>query len=347
MFGPAVYEAFRQVKRGFDPENVLNPGKVVDAPAMEENLRVPPGRVARPTRRRCSTTRSRAGSSGASRLCNGAGVCRKTQGGAMCPSYRATRDERDTTRARANALRVALVASHQSFLESPRATTDGKEPATSSTALAERWIAEVMDLCLSCKACKTECPSNVDVAKLKAEFLHALLRAPAAAARPPAREEHPPPEPARGPVRRHRQLARAAAVRAPGDGELRRHRPPPQPAGVAPRPLPPVVLPANPERERRGGSASPRRSRSGFAPVVLLDDCFTTFQEPQHRPGRGRAAGAGRVHGRARRRVLRPGDDLEGVPHRRPPAREGGDREARRASPRPACRSSGWSRVAS
>jgi FAD/FMN-containing dehydrogenase/ferredoxin len=153
MYGPAVYEAFRQVKRGFDPDSVLNPGKVVDAPAMEENLRVPPGQVV-PDPPTVFDYSKQGGFFRSIELCNGAGVCRKTQGGAMCPSYRATRDEMDTTRARANALRVSL----------------GREAQPS---VAERWIAPVMDLCLSCKACKAECPSNVDLAKLKAEYLHA------------------------------------------------------------------------------------------------------------------------------------------------------------------------------
>ena len=167
MFGPAVYEAFRQVKRGFDPANVLNPGKVVDAPAMEQNLRVEPGH--RPADPPTVFDYGRQGGFFASvELCNGAGVCRKTQGGAMCPSYRATRDERDTTRARANALRLTMT-------ETPRSRdAESAERSASATPIGERWVAEVMDLCLSCKACKSECPSNVDVAKLKAEFMHAL-----------------------------------------------------------------------------------------------------------------------------------------------------------------------------
>ncbi len=153
MFGPAMYEAFRQVKRGFDPANVLNPGKVVDGPAMEENFRVPPGR-ALPEVPTAFDYTAQGGYFRSIELCNGVGVCRKTQGGAMCPSYRATRDEKDTTRARANALRMAAI---------------GNDTANDSN----RWVAEVMDLCLSCKACKSECPSNVDMAKLKAEFLQA------------------------------------------------------------------------------------------------------------------------------------------------------------------------------
>src|SRR5215467_2816396 len=114
---------------------------------MEENFRTPPG-TPTPEPKTAFDYSSQGGWFRSIELCNGVGVCRKTQGGAMCPSYRATKDERDTTRARANALRM------------------GAESGDS------RWAAEVMDLCLSCKACKSECPSNVDMAKLKAEFLH-------------------------------------------------------------------------------------------------------------------------------------------------------------------------------
>jgi FAD/FMN-containing dehydrogenase/Fe-S oxidoreductase len=154
MFGTVVYELFQQIKLLFDSKNLLNPGKVIDGPAMTESLRVGPD--TRPAEVATIFDYSRQeGFFPSIELCNGAGVCRKTQGGTMCPSYRATRDERDTTRARANALRTALT-----------------EPANPH-GVADRWIYEVMDLCLMCKACKAECPSNVDLAKLKAEFLHA------------------------------------------------------------------------------------------------------------------------------------------------------------------------------
>lgn len=156
MFGPTVYEAMRQIKQVFDAKNLFNPGKVVDAPAMEENLRFGPDYQPRPVETLFDYSQQE-GFFRSIELCNGAGVCRKTHGGAMCPSYRATRDEHDSTRGRANALRVVLSQTNQG-------PTD---------PLAERWVHRVMDLCLSCKACKSECPSNVDLAKLKSEFLHA------------------------------------------------------------------------------------------------------------------------------------------------------------------------------
>ena len=152
MFGEAVYQAFCQVKHAFDPHNLFNPGKVVHAPAMTDNLRYSPAyHPAEP-----ETLFDYCGQEGFVRsieLCNGSGVCRKLKGGTMCPSFRATRDEKDSTRGRANALRLALT---------------GEQPIKE---LRQDWVRDVFDLCLMCKACKSECPSNVDVAKLKAEWL--------------------------------------------------------------------------------------------------------------------------------------------------------------------------------
>ena len=157
MFGPEVYDAFRQIKHAFDPHNLFNPGKVVDGPSMTDNLRLGPDYHPRPVETVFDYT-SQQGFFRSIEVCNGSGVCRKTQGGAMCPSFRATRDERDNTRGRANALRLALA------------------DETAIEPMGERWLHDVMDLCLSCKACKAECPSNVDLAKLKAEFQQAHYR---------------------------------------------------------------------------------------------------------------------------------------------------------------------------
>lgn len=157
LFGDEVYEAFRQVKRIFDPQGQMNPGKIVDAPPMTENLRYGPRYDPyRPDH--VFDYRQQGGFLGAIELCNGSAVCRKTHGGVMCPSFRATRDEKDSTRARANALRLALA---------------GEQPLRDFTS---DWVYEVLDLCLMCKACKAECPSNVDLARLKAEFLRHYYR---------------------------------------------------------------------------------------------------------------------------------------------------------------------------
>ena len=153
MFGPKLYEAFRDVKHAFDPAGSMNPGKIVDPPPMTENLRVGPAYSARMTATALDFS-SEGGMDGAAEMCNGQGACRKVQGGTMCPSYMATRDEEHSTRGRANALRAAMWGS------------------LPSEALTSKRLYEVMDLCLACKACKAECPSNVDMAKLKYEFLH-------------------------------------------------------------------------------------------------------------------------------------------------------------------------------
>ncbi len=179
MFGPVLYEAFCEVKSAFDPSNMLNPGKIVHAPALTSNLRFeavdgqadgstqqPPGAG--------GPDADSVGSGGegeeehatkfdfsdfggllrATEQCSGVGACRKTLTGTMCPSYMATRNEIDSTRGRANALRVAL--------------SGGLE----ATGFGDEELLPVLDLCLECKACKRECPTGVDMARLKSEFLH-------------------------------------------------------------------------------------------------------------------------------------------------------------------------------
>jgi Fe-S oxidoreductase len=151
-FGPTLYKAFKDVKRAFDPYNRMNPGKVVDGPSPTENLRHGPSY--RTIGLQTNLDWSRDGGFATSiEMCNGNGECRKLTGATMCPSYMATRDEQHSTRGRANALR-AVISGHV-----PPAEWTGKA------------LYDVLDLCLECKACKTECPSNVDMAKLKYEFL--------------------------------------------------------------------------------------------------------------------------------------------------------------------------------
>ena len=158
LFGPAIYDAFRQIKRAFDPKNLMNPGKIVDAPAMTESLKISPRY--KPWEPR--TTLDFAGQGGfvrAVEMCSGMAECRKKLDGTMCPSYMGTLDEEHSTRGRANALRSAISG------HAPQEEFTGKR------------LYEVMDLCLECKACKAECPSNVDMAKLKYEFLDHYYRA--------------------------------------------------------------------------------------------------------------------------------------------------------------------------
>jgi len=153
LYGPRLLEAFRTIKSTFDPQGILNPGKIVDAPPMDRNLRYGPdyrvGKV--PTVLDFSTW---GGIAGLAEMCSGMGECRKRLVGTMCPSYMATGDELHTTRARANALRTALC--NRGLLE----------------GLSDPALDRVFDLCLSCKACKTECPTGTDVARLKSEWLY-------------------------------------------------------------------------------------------------------------------------------------------------------------------------------
>ncbi len=155
MVGEKNYQLFRELKQAWDPNNIFNPGKIVDAPPMNSSLRYESGQE----EKHFSTLFDFSESKGILRTverCNGSGDCRKSHlsGGTMCPSYMATLNEKDTTRARANILREFLTRSER------------KNP------FSHKEIYEVMDLCLSCKGCTSECPSNVDMATLKAEFLY-------------------------------------------------------------------------------------------------------------------------------------------------------------------------------
>jgi len=152
LFGERIYGAFRELKAVFDPEGIMNPGKITDAPPMTSHLRYGSAYRAADVRTHLDFTRE-GGFARAIEQCNGMGACRKLDGGTMCPSYMATRDEEHSTRGRANALRAALT---------------GSLPIEELTG--DRMY-QALDLCLSCKACKTECPANVDMAKLKYEFL--------------------------------------------------------------------------------------------------------------------------------------------------------------------------------
>ena len=153
MIGPKNYELLKTIKNIFDPNGILNPGKIIDAFPMDEKLRYEIDR----NEPNISSFLDFSDSQGILRAvekCNGSGDCRKSilAGGTMCPSYRATKDEKDSTRGRANALREFITASDQ------------------ENRFDHEELKEVMDLCISCKGCTSECPSNVDMATLKAEF---------------------------------------------------------------------------------------------------------------------------------------------------------------------------------
>ena len=155
VFGTPLYNAFREVKRAFDPAGTMNPGKIVDSQTMVENLRYGAAYRTKTPATKLDFSRE-GGFHAAVEMCNGVGACRKSHDGSMCPSYMLTRDETHSTRGRANALRAVLsgLLPHEEF------TSEG--------------LHRVLDLCLECKACKAECPSQVDMAKLKYEFLDAF-----------------------------------------------------------------------------------------------------------------------------------------------------------------------------
>jgi Fe-S oxidoreductase len=152
MLGEHNYNLLKQVKEAWDPDYILNPGKIINTPPMNSHLRYDPSKPVR----EINTYYDFSSSSGiirAAEKCNGSGDCRKSSliGGIMCPTYMATGDEDKTTRARANIVRE--------FLNKEGDPWDSKE------------IYDILDLCIGCKGCKSECPSNVDMAKIKSEFL--------------------------------------------------------------------------------------------------------------------------------------------------------------------------------
>jgi FAD/FMN-containing dehydrogenase/Fe-S oxidoreductase len=158
VFGPAVFQAFGEFKSAFDPKGLMNPGNIVASPGVTQHLRY--GTEYKTWEPKTALDFSaQGGFAAAVEMCNGVGVCRKNLEGTMCPSYMATRDEEHSTRGRANALRAVL---------------SGKVPPADFTG---HRLFQVMDLCLECKGCKAECPANVDMAKMKYEFLYHYYKA--------------------------------------------------------------------------------------------------------------------------------------------------------------------------
>ena len=259
IFGDELYEAMRAVKRLFDPANIMNPGKIVDAPSMTDNLRDRDALPPAPPLRTTLDFEVVGGMRGAADRCMNIGACRKATAGVMCPSYIATRNEEHSTRGRANALVKAL-----------------SEPDPHA-ALGDERLHEILDLCLMCKACKTECPMSVDMASLKAETLahhHQIhgtpLRSRVFAA-----------------IRALNRLGSATAPLSnlPGRVPLLRRLLERTLGITAARPLPTFHRDSLPRWFRRHRPPTPR----GAAPlgtVTWLADSFTTYTEP----GIGRAA---------------------------------------------------------
>jgi FAD/FMN-containing dehydrogenase/Fe-S oxidoreductase len=232
MFGDALYEAMREVKRLFDPENVLNPGKITDAPPMTSHLAIP--------RALSPAATGHEMLAGADR-CMNIGLCRKTASGVMCPSYMVTREEEHSTRGRANALVKALSSA---------------DPAT---ALGDERLHGILDLCLECKACKSECPLGVDMATLKVQALAAY------------QERHGVPVRSRvfGSIRALNRVGSAVAPVANLVAPLGKRF-----AGIAgSRPLPRF------RRQNVVRWAARRPASPGGRPLVFLADCFTTYTD--------------------------------------------------------------------
>ncbi len=152
MFGSELYQAFRAVKRTFDPNGLFNPGRIIDTPPITSHLRFGAG-YQTPAPATMFDFSEHAGFGRAVEMCSGVGLCRKTREGTMCPSFMVTREEAHSTRGRANTLRLAM---------------NGE---LGDAKLSDQGVHDVLDLCLECRACKSECPVGVDVARFKSEFL--------------------------------------------------------------------------------------------------------------------------------------------------------------------------------
>ncbi len=255
MFGPVLYEAFRTIKRAFDPHGLFNPGKIVDCPPLTANLRYGAGyqTLDPPT---FFDYAEHGGMGRAVEMCSGLGACRKTLEGTMCPSYMATREEKHSTRGRANTLRLAMA---------------GK---LGEAGLGDHDVHDVLDLCLECRACKAECPVGVDVARFKSEFLADYHR------------RHGTPLGTRA-IGNVRAISRLGSALAPLSNIVA------QSAlgrwvnelllGIDRRRTPPRFAPTTFERLARRSTPSPQSPASSPQPpsVVLFNDTFTNYNHPE------------------------------------------------------------------
>lgn len=260
FYGPEIMQAFREIKAIFDPAGVLNPGNIVGAAPIEsitENLRIKPAGqdLKWPDVETYYDYHDQEGFAGAVEMCSGAGVCRKTALGTMCPSYRATLDERHSTRGRANALRLALT---------------GQLPLAGRSAWDDPETIQTLDLCLSCKACKSECPSNVDVARLKAEYTAQRYKATGKI-------------PLAARVIAHVRKLNALGSLMPGLANFVGTLPPIRGImnsvlGFAPQRSLPKFAPSLYCWFARRPTATPAAAKPR---VVLFGDCFVTYNEPE------------------------------------------------------------------
>lgn len=243
LYGPALYAAYRGVKQAFDPQNQFNPGKITDAPPITENLRYTPSYASKPIESKLTFGTS-AGFVEAVEACNGMAVCRKKDIGTMCPPFMATGEEKESTRGRANALREAL--------------SGGLEELTGSD------VADAMDLCIGCKACKSECPAGVDMAALKTVWLEQKWKTQ----KPPLRERL---------FANHPKLARRFSGRmAPLVNRINRSKTLKKRLGIATsRDLPAFTSEPFVRQDLQPEITNPEST------VVLYADTFARFHEPE------------------------------------------------------------------
>jgi Fe-S oxidoreductase len=247
MFGSELYQAFRTVKATFDPTGIFNPGRIVDTPPITSHLRFGAG-YDTPDPVTSFDFSGNGGFGRAVEMCSGVGMCRKKQDGTMCPSFMVTQEEAHSTRGRANVLRLAM---------------SGR---LGEAELSDHAVHEVLDLCLECRACKSECPVNVDVARFKSEFMSATGTAWDAASRPGAR-----------------QRQRACTLGKPAGADVERpassaigRRLTEEWLGIDRRRTPPIW--ARRTMRDRLSSVPPRQP----APrAVLFADTFTNFSDPE------------------------------------------------------------------
>ena len=255
MLGRRMTEAFAEVKRTFDPDGIMNPGRIVDPPRMDDRtlLRYPPGYSDARTLPVVLDWSESGGMLAAVERCNNNGACRKYRPDVMCPSFRVTHDERHSTRGRANALRLALSG------QLGPAGLDAPE------------MAEAMSLCVSCKGCRRECPTGVDMARMKLEWQHARNRA----AGVPLRERALAAIPRLAPM-----ASSVAGLLNLGGGVAKRA------LGLAPRrPLPrwsPRPWRDSEAISGREAGPGPSRATAAAPEVALFVDTFTRWFEPEN-----------------------------------------------------------------
>jgi len=254
LFGPEVYAAFQAIKHAFDPQNRLNPGKVIGNSDPADNLRIGPDYHPHEPAQTVLDFSNQGGFARAVETCSGIGACRKTATGTMCPSYMVTRDELHSTRGRANLLRLAMTGGLNSL----------------NNGFDDDTLFQALDLCLQCKACKTECPSKVDMAKLKSEVLYQHYQG-----RP-----RPLGHLLLAQIYRLNPIASATApftnavLRNPAIRWLLEKI-----AGIDRRRILPTF--AREDFRQWFRQHLPRPGAGGKGSVVLLDDCFTTYNDPE------------------------------------------------------------------